>query len=215
MTTQPQDQAPAEPTGEATTPPAAPEESPQPTPRRVSLPRFSRDNLETPPAGGDTGDAGSPASSDELPEPKSSKSGGSRGSSRASRRELRKAIAVGFAGAAELAHRFLARDEYAQAVGVLLADQDEADAIAEPAASIVGRRMRDAPVSDDLSDGVSLAIALGAYLLRQLELIRYAHQLRLEGANVAGLQTDLTHQQPADPDGAWVEPPAAPEPAAG
>lgn len=216
MTTQPQGPAPADPTDEATTPSPDPE-SPAET-FKTRRPGWDRSRLPSSDATGeaDGSDAGadSPESSEQLLAPKSRKSGASQGSSRGSKRQLRKAIAVGFTGAAEVAHEFLARDEYAQAVGLWLTDEDEADGVAEPAAEIVGRRMKDVPMGDDLADGVALALAVGAYLLAQLSRWRYARDLRRNQAVIGdGLQHDATHQPTGEEAETWPETPPA-DPAA-
>lgn len=201
MTTQPQDPTPA----------AQPETPSPETPDPVRVHRMgwkkpdpgSQDqpqppSLDTGTDGSSFTGADSPEMSDDSPRPSSSKSGGSRGSSRVEAKALREGIKVAVAGIGAGLHRYLVRDEYAQAVGVGLADEQDQEGIATPAAKIAGRRMGPGIVSPDVADGIELAVAVAGYLMKQLEKLTQARRLRASGATVTGFQPDMA-QGPEEP----------------
>jgi hypothetical protein len=216
-TTPTQAPAPTDPTAEETTPRVPPTAPPETlTTRRPSWrkDRLPAPNLDAATADGTDAGPGSTGASEGPSTSSSSRTGASRGSSRASARELRKAITVAVGGAAELGHEFLVHDPYHKAVGLLLTEEEDQDGIAEPAANMLGRRMKDAPVHPDVADGIALAIAVGAYLLKQLGRWRYARELR--GGNAVlgdGLQLDLSHDQGPPADEQAPDPAPAPAPA--
>ncbi|MCW2754648.1 MAG: hypothetical protein JWQ32_2059 [Marmoricola sp.] len=139
-----------------------------------------------------------PRPSEQMPDESSSKSGSSRTSSRAERKALQQAISVGFAGATTGAHEFLVRDPHSKYVGLLLADEQDTEAIGEPAANLLSRRMGDVPLGGDLGDVVALLVAVVGYGLKQLGKLRLARHLRDGGAALDGLQPNLGEQLPPE-----------------
>lgn len=183
---------------------AAPAAAETPPPRvKVTPPRFRRQSPSAPlsspdeptDAGADAGDA-FPGASELPPESEPTRTGASRTSSRADRAAARKLVAALFGGATELAHEFLVHDEYSKATELLVADDEDVDAVSEPGGDLLARRMGDGPVNKDVADGVALAIALVGYLLKQGRKLRRARQLRRGGAAINGLQPDLPAEHP-------------------
>lgn len=204
MTTQAQDPEQAE----ATTSPENPEATTEAPTIKVRRPGFRKEesnpssNDPSPEAATDAGsEAGGafPGPSEQMPDDEPTKSGGSRTSSRADKAALRKAVAVGFAGATTGAHAVLVRDPYAKQFGVLLADKDDVQAVAAPASNLLARRMGDVPLGGDLGDVVELIVAVAGYALKQIEKFAAARNWRNSGGVIEGLQPDDTHgEQPDD-----------------
>lgn len=203
MTTQTQDHAP-----EAT------EENPETSPAettgadkvKVRRPGWKKDPTPSPEAtspeaetaDGSDADGAFPGMSDQLPDDKPTKTGSSRTSSRAEREGLRKAVKVAAAGATSGAHMLLVHDPHSQYVGLLLADEEDLDAISEPAGNLLARRMGDVPLGGDLGDVVELIVAAAGYVLKQAGKWAAARQLRQQGAVVGdGFQPDLSQPEPA------------------
>lgn len=125
------------------------------------------------PYSGPLGD--SPSDSDELSDGPSDPSMGARSSSRGSsgsalsKRTLRDACRRGVLMAGSIAHTALARDEIAQLHGLYLADDDDAEAIGDPIASIAQRRGGlGAAGNPDLADAIAALIGLALYGTKQL-----------------------------------------------
>jgi len=141
---------------------------------------------------------------EQMPDDRPRSGGSSRTSSPVEREALRNAVRVGFASVTTGAHELLVRDPYAKYAEVLLADEQDLDAIAEPGGNLLARRMpKDAPLGGELGDLIALGIGLAGYLLKQVGRIRYARQLRDNGAVLAGgeFQPEAAPQQPDEPAG--------------
>ena len=187
----------------------------QPARARVGRPRFS-----SPPAPDpildqlDATDATSPSESPNLdtrvddgapapdaeptPSPKGkSRRGSSRASSPGDAETLRHGIAAAVSGASVVVHEVLARDDYDKVAGVWLADPQDVDGIADPAASIMSRRTGNLGAGNpDVADGISLAIALVFWLVKQMHKIRFARSMRRSGAAVDGFQPEVAPPTP-------------------
>jgi hypothetical protein len=127
----------------------------------------------------------SPSLSDEPSDEPSDPSEGVRTSSRTSsgsalsKRTLRDACRKGVLMAGALAHTVLARDEVAQAHGVYLADDDDAEAIGDPLASIAQRRGGlGAAGNPDIADAIAALIGLALYGTKQLARFAEARAYR-------------------------------------
>lgn len=150
---------------------------------------------ETPADGGSDVDADSPAMSDEPPEQPSTRTGSSRGSSRAERKAIREGIRAGVISVAAGLHRWLARDEYDQAVSLYVADDQDAEEISKPASSLIVRRMGPGVMSPDIADAIDLGIAVAGYVSKQVQRWLYARQLRAAGAATHGPQPEVDLEQ--------------------
>lgn len=150
-------------------------------------------------AGGDSAGAGSPGPSDEPPASKPKGSGGSRTSSPVDSPEhVEKAIRSAVIGGTEAAHEFLVHDPVAKDVELLVADDEDADGIAQPGARLLARRLTSGINNPDLADGIELAIAVGAYIAKQLRKLQAVRRARR--AEAASLE-DLA-EQAGEPVGA-------------
>jgi hypothetical protein len=107
----------------------------------------------------------------------------------ATRDAARQAVLIGSA----MAHRALARTEAQQAVGLYLADTDDASAIADPVAKIIGRRAgaAGAAANPDVADAISMMLGLAGFASKQVVLAQQARQLDLQtgGGHTAAQQT--------------------------
>jgi hypothetical protein len=132
---------------------------------------------------------------DELPEaaPRRRKSGASPASSLASKAALEAAARRVVLVVTEAAHAGLtAGDPLAQDAEVWIADEQDLDGIATPAAAIASRRSPE--VGNDLVDGIALAIAVAGYVVKQFSKLR-----TIRAARRAGLDAHLpdTEGQPS------------------
>lgn len=89
-------------------------------------------------------------------------------------------IRVGLESGSEAAHDVLCRDEVDLELERWLAEDRELDGLADPLAGMASRRLSAAGVaaSPDAADAIAAAVALLAYLLRQLRLWRAARSQR-------------------------------------
>jgi len=90
-------------------------------------------------------------------------------------------------GAAAAVHQALARSEIEQAHGVWLMGEDEAAGVADPLASIAGRRAGGAVVNADMADLVSAGVATAAYVIsnsyKQFQIRRAMRSMARSGLN--------------------------------
>lgn len=86
-----------------------------------------------------------------------------------------KAVLIGSA----MAHRVAARTEGQRSVGLYLADQEDADNIGEPVASILSRRggIAGKEVSPDTADALAAMMGLANYVSKQVVRLQQAHEV--------------------------------------
>lgn len=162
----------------------------QPEPVTSDLPSPS-----DPPSPSDLPDAspsGSEPLHDELDDPSGDDPTSSRGSSTSrpaalSKRTLREAVRRGVLMAGTVAHSVLARQPAEQAVGLYLADDDDAKAIGDPLADIAHRRGGiGAAGNPDVADAIAALIGLALYGAKQFarfaEARAYQHDAAARGA---------------------------------
>lgn len=107
-----------------------------------------------------------------------------------SKRALRDAVRKGVLMAGTVANEILARDEAAQHVGLYLADEDDAQAIGDPLASIANRRGGlGAAGNPDVGDAIAALVGLALYGWKQFARSRAAREMRAAAAQTAGLAT--------------------------
>lgn len=129
-----------------------------------------------------------PPGLDEMPPDPSAKSGSSPEFSAADRRALKETLRRALDTFGRMLNRLATIDELEAGSGLYLLDEDDAEGIADPAAAIIGRRGGlGAAASPDINDAIRAAIALAAYVARQLSLRR-----DIRRARAAGLPTDET-----------------------
>lgn len=147
--------------------------------------------------------AGSPSGSDELNElfdldldsdPTSSPESSGRRSAaaasplgkKAAQDTARKAVIIGSA----MAHTALAKTEAQKAVGLYLADEDDASAIGDPLASIAGRRAgaAGAAANPDVADAISAMLGMAGFISKQIVKGQQARQLDLDAAGFSAAQ---------------------------
>ncbi len=86
-----------------------------------------------------------------------------------SKKATKLAIAQGILTGTNVLHRVAARTEGQRAVGLYIAERDDAEAIADPLADIAGRREGIAgKVSPDTADAVRAMVALANYASKQI-----------------------------------------------
>ena len=151
----------------------------------------------------------SPSASDELSDGPTDPSGAGRTSSTASsgsalskralRDSCRKGVLVA-GGVAHTLHGFLTHDEIAKAYDVYLADEDDAQAIGDPLASIAQRRGGlGAAGNPDVADALAALIGLAMYGMKQLARFGEARAYRHAVASgTAGAGTDDGADQGAE-----------------
>lgn len=184
---------------EATEPEETPEATLPPPSRR------SRRNPNPAPAtdDGSASDPGFPETSDEQPEQPQTRIGSSPESSRVKDSALlRKGISIGVSLVTRFAHQVVARDAYARHVGLLLADEQDAEEIAKPAARLVARKFDIPAIGGEAGDLVELITAVGNYIDKQVDRFFIASALRRNGAFTPEHQADLT----GEPEPAQAEP---------
>jgi hypothetical protein len=131
-------------------------------------------------------DSDSPSGSAEPSEPLDDLSDAPHRSSRTSSAEnpmskaaMRDAARQGVKIAGTTAHELLVHDEAGAAVGLYLADDDDAEAIGDPLANIAYRRGGLGAVANpDLADALAAMVGLALYAMKQLQRRRLAKQLR-------------------------------------
>jgi hypothetical protein len=103
------------------------------------------------------------------PDPTSSKASSGSPAKAFSKAATKAAIAKGVLVGSAVVHRVAARTEGQQAVGLYLADADDAENIADPLAAIAGRREGIAgKVSPDTADAVRAMMGLANYMSKQI-----------------------------------------------
>ncbi|HEY1178812.1 MAG TPA: hypothetical protein VGF17_21880 [Phytomonospora sp.] len=193
-----------------TTPSPSPSDSPKSRPRlAISRPGFLAPPSPTPspsespsertegPSPEPLEDVSAPAWSDQLPElepledaPRRRKTGASPASSLASKAAIEDGARRVVLIVTEAAHQTAtAGDIVAQELGIWLADDQDVDGIAKPAAAIAARRSPE--VGGDLVDGIALAIAVAGYVVKQFSKLR-----ALRTARRAGLDTQTDPEGP-------------------
>lgn len=178
-------------------------------PVRVRRPGWKSPLFSQPPSSDDAptdaGTAPSPSSperSDAPREPSGTKTGSSRASSPGDTKVIKQAAQSVVLIASNAAHEFGARDEYAQAAGLYLADEQDIDGISGPVASLAGRRMGGGLGGDnpDVGDLLAMAIALAGYATKQVAKAIAIRRARRQGVALDGLQPQ------AQPDDDGTEP---------
>lgn len=134
----------------------------QPDPTNIDLPDDSlspsADRLDAP---SDPSEAG----------PRSSTGSSAKAPSTASKRALRDAVRAGVMITGSLANEFLARDQATATVGLYRTDEQDAEAIGDPIASIVNRHGGIGTAGNpDLADAIAALIGLALYARKQLSL---------------------------------------------
>ena len=103
-----------------------------------------------------------------------------------SKRALRDAVRQGVLMAGSVAHQLLPRDQVEREVGLYLADEDDAEAIGDPLASIANRRGGlGAAANHEVTDAIAALIGLALYIAKQLARFTAARQLREQAAAAA------------------------------
>lgn len=196
------------------TPPASSGPSPEPpSPRRPSVSMFG----ETPPLEEETTTPGSehlepdaaawgspgPEQSDPLEQSagRLTSSTGSSGRAVLDKAELRDTLRGFVTGAGELANEHLTRDRLEHDAGLYLADEDDAQGIGDPLASLAHRHGLTKVGDPDTRDAIMAAIALGKYLWKQWGRWQQVRALR-QTARVAGAEAGSTPVGTDDPAGA-------------
>lgn len=162
------------------------------TPRPVGALRFASPSDETTDPwteGPSLPDDASPSPSDEprdeLPDPSDAPPRSSKGSSgnALSKRTLRDAIRQGVLMGGAVAHQLLPRNQAEREVGLYLADEDDAQAIGDPLASIAHRRggLGEAAANPDVADAIAALIGLALYVAKQIGRYAAARELRQNG----------------------------------
>jgi len=134
---------------------------------------------------GSSGPAEWTPSSDEPPEQPSETSGSSQTSStgkKLTREKLGQYIGSGVDMAGKLGWKYLARTEEQQAVGLYIADEEDAENIARPVASMLTRRGVSVPGGDP-SDVVDLVMGVVGYAAKQFERWMAARELHKQAKN--------------------------------
>lgn len=156
------------------------------------------DPLSEPTSPSDPWADGSPSLSDESSDEPSAESGTSRRSSTGSsgsalsKRTLRDAARAAVLGAGGIAHEFLAQQEAQQQVGLYLADEQDAEAIGDPLASIAHRHGGiGGAANPDLGDAIAAIVGLAVYVSKQLGRAREARRLRAQAAERVAVPEDL------------------------
>jgi hypothetical protein len=122
------------------------------------------------------------ADEDDESDPRSSRASSADGAAvrpltkRAQQLAARQAVVI----ASGVAHQFLARTEEAQAVGLYLADEDDAERIGDPLARIVGRRAGSAGAvaNPDVADGISAMLGMAGFIAKQISKTQQIAQHR-------------------------------------
>jgi hypothetical protein len=138
-----------------------------------------------PPAAGSPSDSewsSTAADEDDESDPRSSRASSGDGAAarpltkRAQQLAARQAVVI----ASGVAHQFLARTEEAQAVGLYLADEDDAERIGDPLARIVGRRAGSAGAvaNPDVADGISAMLGMAGFIAKQISKTQQIAQHR-------------------------------------
>lgn len=157
---------PPEPT--ATPQEATPEEptTPQLAPPEPTSPLFQPSSQGAEPGWSDAPDESPTESPDDAGDsgsPRRSTAG--RG---ARKRALLSTISVAIATAGTMVHTLLTREgSAAQQIGLYLPDEEDIEAIADPAASIASRRAPEGIENPDVTDGVRLLLGVAGYALKQ------------------------------------------------
>lgn len=106
-----------------------------------------------------------------MPAPTSPGSGSSPEFSAADRRQLKDALKGGVRTVGRMLNDLATRTELEQQAGLFLTDDDDEEGLADPVASILGRRGGLAAAANpDVSDVIRAAITLAAYCSKQLAL---------------------------------------------
>lgn len=166
---------------------------PSPTPQADSPERPAQD-------GGADAPGPSPRTNEPRPGPRSTKTGSSQGSSLVDTKVITEGISGTVIAITGQVHELLARDAYDQWAQVYLADEQDADGIAEPAAKIISRRTGDITGGNpDIADGIAMGIAVAFYLVKQMGKVLSARRARREGTDLVERTPPAASETPDEP----------------
>lgn len=111
--------------------------------------------------------------------------------SASARKHLEEVISTVIDAATTFAHQF-ATDELGKEVGLWLADEQDTAGVAKPGAKMLSRRGVLDGATSDVSDGISLLIAVGGYVSKQLTRLATIRKARKARSALVG--------EPVQPD---------------
>lgn len=195
QTTQSPDHAAASPSQPDQLPPESPIKV-----KRLSFTKTSPSPEPSPEASADAGLADPVAQPESSALPRGAKSprtGSSQGSSLVDLKVISEGIEGTVIAITGQLHELLARDAYDQWAQVYLADSQDAQGIAAPAAKILNRHTGEITGGNpDVADGIMIGIAAAFYVVKQLGKFLSAKRARRAGADLP--QADNVPTMPAD-----------------